>query len=332
MLVRKSSARRLILLFASTLVGATLVVVRPLLAWEPTRPVEFVIPAGTGGGADLMARFVAAVIQKENLAPQAFLAVNKSGGAGAEAFLYVKEQKGNPHVIVITLSNLFTTPLHTGVPFNWRDLTPVSMLALDYFLLWVNAETPYKTAQQYLAAVKEKPAQFKMGGTGAAQEDQILTVQLEQNFGGKFIYVPFKGGGEVCTNLVGKHVDSTVNNPSECVGNWKADRVRPLAVLDSARIALPEWDKIPTVKEATGKDVSYLMLRGIFTAPGVSKEVHDYYVGLMKRVTESADWKRYITDNALKAQFMSGPEYVKWLEQAETLHKELMSKGGLLKK
>jgi len=332
MLDCKSSARRLISLSVSTIVGATLVATRPLHAWQPTRPVEFVIPAGTGGGADLMARFVAGIIQKENLAPETFLAVNKSGGAGAEAFLYVKEQKGNPHVIVITLSNLFTTPLHTGVPFNWRDLTPVSMLALDYFLLWVNSETPYKSAQQYLAAVKEKPAQFKMGGTGAAQEDQILTVQLEQNFGGKFIYVPFKGGGEVCTNLVGKHVDSTVNNPSECVGNWKADRVRPLAVLDNARIALPEWDKIPTIKEAAGKEVSYLMLRGIFTAPGVSKEVHDYYVGLMKKVTESADWKRYLSDNALKAQFMSGPEYVKWLEQAEALHKDLMSKGGLLKK
>jgi len=329
---RNSSARRWVLLSVLTFVGATLVSSRPLHAWEPTRPVEFVIPAGTGGGANLMARFVAAIIQKENLSPQTFLAVNKSGGAGAEAFLYVKEQKGNPHVIVITLSNLFTTPLHTGVPFNWRDLTPVSMLALDYFILWVNAETPYKTAQQYLSAVKEKPAQFKMGGTGAAQEDQILTVQLEQNFGGKFIYVPFKGGGEVCTNLVGKHVDSTVNNPSECLGNWKADRVRPLAVLDNARISLPDWDKIPTVKEATGKDVAYTMLRGIFTAPGVSKEVQDYYANLMKKVTQSADWKRYISENALKAQFMTGPEYVKWLEQAEALHKDLMTKGGLLKK
>src|SRR5437588_1656967 len=280
MLDCKSSARRLISLSVSTIVGTTLVATHPLHAWQPTRPVEFVIPAGTGGGADLMARFVAGIIQKENLAPETFLAVNKSGGAGAEAFLYVKEQKGNPHVIVITLSNLFTTPLHTGVPFNWRDLTPVSMLALDYFLLWVNSETPYKSAQQYLAAVKEKPAQFKMGGTGAAQEDQILTVQLEQNFGARCIYVPFKGGGEVCTNLVGKHVDSTVNNPSECVGNWKANRVRPLAVLDSSRIKLPDWDKIPTMKEVTGKDVAYLMLRGIITAPGVSKAVQVNHVGL----------------------------------------------------
>jgi tripartite-type tricarboxylate transporter receptor subunit TctC len=294
--------------------------------------VEFVIPAGTGGGADIMARFVAGVIQKNNLAPVNFLAVNKSGGAGAEAFLYMKEQKGNPNILVITLSNIFTTPLAQGTPFNWRDLTPVSMLALDYFILWVNAETPYKTPMEYINAVKAKPGDMVMGGTGAKQEDQILTVQLEQAFGIKFIYLPLKGGGEVCTNLVGKHINSSVNNPSECVGHWKGGRVRPLAVLDSQRINFPDWDKIPTMKEATGKNVSYLMLRGIFTAPGVSKEVHDYYVGLMKKVTETDDWKRYLSDNALKGQFMSGPEYVKWLEEAEKLHKDLMTKGDLLLK
>jgi len=304
----------------------------PLLAWEPTKPVEFVIPAGTGGGADIMARFVAGVIQKNNLAPVNFLAVNKSGGAGAEAFLYMKEQKGNPNVLVITLSNLFTTPLAQGTPFNWRDLTPISMLALDYFILWVNAETPYKTPMDYINAAKAKPGDMKMGGTGAKQEDQILTFQIEQAFGIKFIYLPLKGGGEVCTNLVGKHIDSSVNNPSECVGHWKGNRVRPLAVLDSKRIDFPDWNKIPTMKEATGKDVSYLMLRGIFTAPGVSKEVHDYYVGLMKKVTETDDWKRYLSDNALKGQFMSGPEFDKWLAEAETLHKELMAKGDLLLK
>ena len=136
----------------------------------------------------------------------------------------------------------------------------------------------------------------------------------------------------MCTNLVGKHINSSVNNPSECVGHWKANRVRPLAVLDSERIPLPEWDKIPTMKESAGKDVSYLMLRGIFAAPGITKEQHDYYVNLMQKVTQSADWKRYVSDNALKAQFMTGPEFVKWLEKAEVLHKDLMTKGDLLVK
>jgi tripartite-type tricarboxylate transporter receptor subunit TctC len=312
-------------------------------AWEPTKPIEFVVPAGTGGGADQMARLIHGIAEKRKLSPRPIIVVNKSGGAGAEGFLHVKGKKGDAHTIIITLSNLFTTPLHTGVPFSWKDLTPVARLALDQFILWVNAETPYKTAKEYIAAVKEaadraekekKPElRLKMGGTGSAQEDQILTIQLEQAFGGKqlFIYVPFKGGGEVCVNLVGKHVDSTVNNPIECVSHWKANRVRPLAVFDTERIPVGDWKNIPTIKEALGTDIHYLMLRGIFGAPDMPKEAVDWYVGFLKKVTETPDWKKYMEEGALKPAFASGAEYVKWVEENEKLHRDLMAKGGLLK-
>ena len=316
----------------------TVLIAAPLTAaaWEPTKPIDFVVPAGTGGGADQMARLISGIAEKNKLSPRPLLVINKSGGAGAEGFLEVKGRKGDAHTIVITLSNLFTTPLHTGIPFSWRDLTPVARLALDEFVLWVNANTPYKTAKDYLAAVKEhsgKSGQMKMGGTGSAQEDQILTIQLEQAMPGtKFTYVPFKGGGEVCVNLVGKHVDSTVNNPIECVSHWKAGRVRPLAVFDTARMAVGEWKDIPTVKEALGVDVSYLMLRGIFGAPGMPKEAVDWYVAFLKKVTETPEWKKYMEDGALKPAFATGAEYTKWVEENEQLHKELMAKGGLLKK
>ena len=304
-------------------------------AWEPTKPIEFVVPAGTGGGADQMARLIAGIAEKHKLSPRPLIVVNKAGGAGAEGFLDIKGKKGDAHTIIITLSNLFTTPLHTGVPFNWKDLTPIARMALDQFILWVNAETPYKTAKDYIAAVKEKMGkadQMKMGGTGSAQEDQILTIQLEQALGLKFTYVPFKGGGEVCVNLVGKHVDSTVNNPIECVSHWKAGRVRPLAVFDTARIPVGEWKEIPTVKEALGADVNYLMLRGIFGAPSMPKEAVEWYVAFLKKVSETPEWKKYTDDGALKPAFATGPEYVKWMEENEQLHKELMAKGGLLKK
>src|SRR5216110_3585397 len=150
-------------------------------AWEPAKPIEFVVPAGTGGGADQMARVIHGIAEKHRLSPRPIIVVNKSGGAGAEGFLHVKGKKGDAHTIIITLSNLFTTPLHTGVPFSWKDLTPVARMALDQFILWVNAETPYKTAKEYLTAVKEKNGTMKMGGTGSAQEDQILTIQIERS-------------------------------------------------------------------------------------------------------------------------------------------------------
>ena len=127
-------------------------------AWEPTRTVEFLVPAGTGGGADQMARMIQGIIQKNALMEQSMVVVNRSGGAGAEAFLDMKSTRRNPHKIVITLSNVFTTPLATGIPFSWEDLTPVAMLALDQFILWVNAKSPHQTVADYVAALKSAPA------------------------------------------------------------------------------------------------------------------------------------------------------------------------------
>jgi putative tricarboxylic transport membrane protein len=309
-----------------------LAVAHPAAAWEPTKPIEFVVPAGTGGGADQMARLIHGIAEKHRLSPQPLVVVNKSGGAGAEGFLHVKGKRGDAHTIIITLSNLFTTPLATGTPFSWRDLTPIARLALDRFILWVNADTPYKTAKEYLAAVKEKNGAAKMGGTGSKQEDQIITVQLEQALGVRFTYVPFKGGGEVCVNLVGKHVDSTVNNPIECASHWKAGRVRPLAVFDPERIPEAEWKDIPTVKEALGLDIAYQMLRGIFGPPDMPREAVEWYVGFLRRVYETKEFQDYLHQGALKPAFATGAEYVRWVEDADRLHRELMEKGGLIKK
>ena len=307
-------------------------------AWEPTKPVEFVVPAGTGGGADQMARLLQGVITKNNLTKQPLIVVNKSGGAGAEGFLAVKEAKGDPHKIIITLSNLFTTPLATGVPFNWKDLTPVAMLALDQFVLWVNAESPYKNAKEYLAAAKgANPAKI-MGGTGSKQEDQIITAAIEKATGVKFTYVPFKGGGDVAVQLVGKHVDSTVNNPIEAVAQWRAGKLRPLCVFDDERMPYKNkvtdtmsWNDIPTCKES-GVPTDYLMLRGIFMPGGATKEQVDYYVDLFKKVRETPEWKKFMEDGAFNQTFMSGPDYAKWVEKAETTHRELMREAGFLAK
>ena len=316
----------------SVLAIISLFVGQPLaIAWEPTKSIEFVIPAGTGGGADQMARLIAGISDKHKLAPRSFIVVNKSGGAGAEGFLHVKEKKGDAHTIIITLSNLFTTPLATGTPFSWRDFTPVARMALDRFILWVNEETPYKTAKEYISAVKKTPG-MKMGGTGSKQEDQIITVLLEQSQGVKFTYVPFKGGGTVCTNLVGKHIDSSVNNPAECVSNWKAKRVRPLAVFDPERIPDKDWTAIPTIKEALGADISYNMLRGIFAPPGTPKDAVEWHIGFLKKVFETKDFQDYLHKGALKPAFTTGSEYVKWVEENDKLHKQLMEKGGLVKK
>jgi len=324
-------------LAAAFLAGAMLA--PAAFAWEPSKPIEFVVPAGTGGGADQMARFIQGVAAKNKLTSQPIVVVNKSGGAGAEGFLDVKADKGNAHKIVITLSNLFTTPLATGVPFNWRDLTPVQMLALDQFVLWVNEESPYKTAKAYLDAAKAQPDNtLKMGGTGSKQEDQIITMLLQKVAGRKITYVPFKGGGDVAVQLVGKHVDSTVNNPIEAESHWRAGKLRALCVMDKDKLpyaakltATQSWNDVPTCTSA-GLPVDYLMLRGIFMPPDVTPDQVAYYLDLFKKIRALPEWKEFMEKGAFKQTALSGPDYIAWLGRNEQLHRELMKEAGFIAK
>ena len=328
--------------FALKLLAATVTTAAALWspvaqAWEPSKPVEFVVPAGTGGGADQMARFIQGVVAKNKLMAQPIVVVNKSGGAGAEGFLNVKSDSGNPHKIIITLSNLFTTPLATGVPFNWRDLTPVQMLALDEFVLWVNEESPHKTAKAYIDAVKAQPDNtFKMGGTGSKQEDQIITVLVQKVAGKKITYIPFKGGGDVAVQLVGNHVNSTVNNPIEAESHWRAGKLRALCVMDKQAMpyktkvtATQSWADIPTCTSA-GIPVDYLMLRGIFMAPGVTPDQVAFYLDLFKKVRALPEWKEFMDKGAFNQTALTGQEFFDWLGKNEQMHRVLMKEAGFL--
>jgi putative tricarboxylic transport membrane protein len=325
----------------STAVTATAVALlsaTAALAWEPQKPVEFVVPAGTGGGADQMARFLQGVITKNGLMKQPLVVVNKGGGAGAEGFLEVKKAKADPHKIIITLSNLFTTPYGTGVPFSHKEMTPVAMLALDQFILWVHAESTYKTAPEFVAAVKAgDDKKFKMGGTGSKQEDQIITAAIERTTTPKkFTYVPFQGGGAVAVQLTGKHIDSTVNNPIEAVAQWRGGQLRPLCLFDAKRSTYTAkvtetqaWSDVPTCKES-GLPVEYQMLRGIFMPADVKPDEVAFYVDLFKKVRATADWKDFMEKGAFNDTFMSGADFKAWVEKADKQHYDLMKEAGFL--
>jgi tripartite-type tricarboxylate transporter receptor subunit TctC len=212
------------------------------------------------------------------------------------------------------------------------------MLALDQFVLWVPADTPYKTAKDYIDAVKAADDKsLKMGGTGSKQEDQIITVALEKlTAPKKFTYVPYGGGGTVATQLVGKHVNSSVNNPIEAVSQWKAGALKPLCIFDAKRsvytqkvTATMAWSDIPTCKEG-GVDTQYQMLRGIFMAPDVKPEHVAFYVDLFKKVMATDDWKQFMEQGAFNQTFLTGDEFKKWVAAADTLHHDLMKAAGFL--
>jgi tripartite-type tricarboxylate transporter receptor subunit TctC len=336
-LVRKLSNSFALLPFCA--VALTCALIAPAhAAWEPTRPVEVVVPAGAGGASDQMARLIQSIVLKHQLMKQPMIIQIKSGSSGAEGAMDVQDAKGNPHKILVAFSLIYTLPISTGLPLNWRTMNPVAIIALDEFLLWVNSETPYMTAKQFLDAVKAVPAEtFKMGGTGSKREDHLISFALDKAYGAKFTYIPYKSGGEAATQLVGKHIDANVNNPSENIAQWRAGQVRALCTFSEQRITYnakvtkdQSWADIPTCKES-GVDVQYQMLRAFFLPPGTTSEQAAYYVELLKKVVATPEWKEYTERNALKQTFLTGPEFVKFVEKDDAYHRTLMKEAGFAK-
>src|ERR1700761_6399104 len=169
-----------------------------IAGWEPTKPVEIVVAASGGRASRQMARMMQAAIQKNNLMKQPMVVSLKGGASGAEALMYMKSSEGDPNKVLIAYSLIYMLPLSAKIPFNWRELTPVSVIALDQFVLWDNAAGP-KDVKEFIAAAKEASSPFKMGGTGSKREDHVLTVFMEQKTGAKFSYLPYKSGGEAAT-------------------------------------------------------------------------------------------------------------------------------------
>ena len=185
--------------------------------WKPKKPVEFIIMAGTGGGADQIARLLQGLIEKKNLSPRPFIPINKPGGSGGEALRYLQDKEGDDHTLLVTLNSFYTTPIiQEDLGVDVSGFTPIGRMALDTFLLWVhNDQGEIADLDSYVPAVKSEGKGWKVGGTGSGQEDSILTAMMEAAFDYEVTYIPFPGGGTVTKNLVGKHIDSTVNNPAE---------------------------------------------------------------------------------------------------------------------
>jgi tripartite-type tricarboxylate transporter receptor subunit TctC len=286
--------------------------------------------AGKGGGADRIARLMQKIVQKHGWSPQPLIPVNKPGGAGAEALRFLKDHHGDPHIVMVTLNSFFTTPLRANLGLSYRDYTPIARMAMDTFILWVNSNSPIKNLDEYIKAVKSKRGKWKMGGTGKGQEDSLVTGMLEDAYGIKTTYVPYKGGGKVAKELIGGHVNSTVNNPSEQISWFEAGRSRPLAAFTPER--LPQFPKVPTFQELGKGGMVYYMQRSINAPGGIPNAARQWYVELFTKLSNSEEWQTYCKKKALHCTgdlgFLTGKDLGKFFATEEAKHKKLLKAMG----
>ncbi len=299
------------------------------LAWEPKKPVDFIIMAGKGGGADKMSRLMQVVIEKHKFSSKPFIPINKPGGSGAEALIHLKQKKGDNHTIMVTLNSFYTTPLRQPkLGVDIATFSSIGRMAEDTFLLWVHKDSGIKNVDQFVKAAKAKGNNWIMAGTGKGQEDQLLTSFLNKAYGLNMKYVPYKGGGRVAKELAGKHADSTVNNPSEQLGFYQAGKTIPLAAFTPTR--LPLFKDAPTFKEL-GKDFVYFMQRSVVGAPGMSKEAEAFYRNVFAQVYASDEWQSYMTKKSLLGGFLTGKALKNYWAKEKAIHKVMLKDIGEIK-
>lgn len=293
--------------------------------WQPTRPIDFVIMAGAGGGADQIARFVQSVVEKNDMTNRPLVPNNKGGGSGAEALLHMKNTRDADHTVMVTLNSFYTTPLRQeGLGIDIQSFTPITMMGVDPFVLWVHKDSGITSFEQFVEEVKAQDGEFVMGGTGKGQEDSIVIAFMAGAYGLKIKYIPYDGGGSVAKDLAGQQIMATVNNPAEAKGFYEAGQFVPLLTFSDER--MDAYPDVPTMKEK-GHDFSYYNQRAIVGPPGMSEEAATYYRDLFGRVYDSEEWQAYLESESLSPMPMN-PEETReyWSTQIEN-HRELLSQA-----
>jgi putative tricarboxylic transport membrane protein len=296
--------------------------------WQPTRPVDFVVHTGPGGGSDVLARAVATMMEKEKLVPVRMNVLNKPGGNGAVAAAYLYEKKDDPNTIGFITSVWIAGPLTSSeAKITVQDLKPIAELLLEPAVIAVRADSPFKTLKEFIDAAKAKPGQLKQSGGSVTSRDNIVRLQLEHYTGAKWAFVSFPGGGERLAALLGGHVDMMVIEPQEAGEQVRAGKLRVLAQLAENR--LPGYPDAPTLKEA-GFDVkSTPQIRGVVAPPQQPADASAYWEGRFAKLRETASWKKYIHDNQLEEHFTPGAEMKTQVADIEKQLKDAYQMAGI---
>lgn len=296
--------------------------------YKPSKPVEFVTHTGPGGGGDVLARFIASAIEKENLAPVRLQIANKTGGGGLTAMSYVAGKKGDDHTIAIFTGIWYTNPLMLKeAKHSMKDLTPLVRLVMEPALIAVKADSPFKTLKDFIDAAKQKPGEMKQSAGSIGARDWIVRQLLMKNTGTNWAYISFPGGGERISALLGGHVNMMVIEPQEAGEHIRAGNMRVIAQVSETRLS--GFPNVPTLKEAGFNVTNVPQVRGIAAPPGVAPDVIKYWEDLFAKLIETPTWKKYLADNQFESAYMRSADLGKFGDGYIDITRKILVEGGV---
>lgn len=304
--------------------------VTPALAddYVPSRPIEMVTHNGPGSGNDLLARQISAIVDQSNLSPQRITVLNKPGGGSTNASSYMLSKDGDPGTVSIWTSVWILDPLlQEEATTKISQLTPIALLVEEPALVVVKADSPFQSVADFINAAKAEPGKLKQAGGSISARENILRQQIMSKTGVNWAYVSFPGGGERLSALLGGHVDMMIVDPGEASELVRGGQVKVLAQVGEAR--LPAFKDVPTLKEAGFNVDTFAQARGVLGPPNMPAEAVAFYADLLKKVTETPAWAKYIEENHLVNSYLSPEDTKKYLENYESTIRGLLVEAGV---
>ncbi|MGO2146769.1 MULTISPECIES: Bug family tripartite tricarboxylate transporter substrate binding protein [Halomonas] len=301
--------------------------------WTPSKSVEFVAPANPGGGWDTLVRTVSRVIQQEGLADENYAAINVPGGGGAVAWAQIARDSGNPHKLFATSPPIILVPLAGASRYDHTDFTPVARLITDYSIVLVSADSEYETINDLFDALKENPGLSVGGGSAPGSMDHISIAGLASAAGleaSSVNYIPFSGGGDAMTNLMGGHIEAVITGAGESVGQLgEGSQIRALGVSSPERLGGGLAD-VPTYQEQ-GVDYTFDIWRGIMGTPDMPEEAVTYYQDLFAEMLETDGWQEARDQLGWIDAYQNSEEFGVFLDEQQEQFSGVLSDLGLLR-
>jgi putative tricarboxylic transport membrane protein len=271
-----------------------------------------------------MARVIHKIIVEEKLVPVSIALVNKPGGGGAAGIGYVAaSRKADPHTLILINGSTQITPILNPQAKTLTEVKPVTNMMLDDFLLFVRADAPWKTAADFVKDAKSKPAKSVAFSTGGTTDVMAVSV-LSKSTGVQYNTVGFNSGGEALTALLGGHVQASMGNPLEFMGQLQGGKVRALGVVRDKRF--PGLKDVPTFQEQGIKTPNFQMWRGIAIPKDAPDAAATYWAGVMAKVNASKTMQKYYADNVAQAATIPGKKFDAFLANQEKLYRGLLGK------
>ncbi len=296
--------------------------------FTPTRPIEFVVHTGPGGGNDLLARAISNIVDKEKLLPVRMQVANKPGGGGIAAMSYMGEKKGETHTIALFANTWYNGPLMSKeARITMNELTPIVRLVTEPGVVVVKSDSPYRTLKEFVDDAKKQPGKLKQSGGSIGSRDNIVRNLIMKNAGANWAFISFPGGGERIAALLGGHVNMMIMDPQEAGDRLRDGSLRLIAQVAEKRLAA--YPNLPTIQEQGYNIPNYVTLRGVVGPPDMPAEALKFWESFFARLVKTAAWKKHLKDNLFEDGYMGTAEVQKFSREHPPQVRDMLLAAGL---